>query len=150
MYLKWKETDYKKKNSTFPNFIKEKSGGKSLGQSQFPGMPPVTNTCQKCTWFPSAKRGDAEPECSSPHFAQSVVCLWVGDNRLHSYYGFVDFCLELSQLFYMQQSQNLRSFVKNCICFVRKNVALMRPSEAPGSTFLSQQFLKYPLHSISL
>lgn len=61
--------------------------------------------------------------CSSSNFPQSVVCLWVSNNCLNSDYGFINFCLQLSEFFYMQQSQNLSSFIKNCIsCVKAKNM----------------------------
>lgn len=50
---------------------------------------------------------------SSAHLAQPVVCLWVGDDGLHGHDGLVDLGLQLPQLLYVQQAQDLSRFVQS-------------------------------------
>lgn len=52
---------------------------------------------------------------SSPDFAQSVVSFWIGNDGLNGYDGFVDLRLQLPELLYMQQAENLSSFIEDSI-----------------------------------
>lgn len=51
--------------------------------------------------------------CSSPHFAQSVISFWIGDNRLNGHDGLVDLRLQLAEFFYVQEPEDLSSFVED-------------------------------------
>lgn len=55
----------------------------------------------------------------APNFSQAGVCLWICGDGLHGHDGFVDACLQVTQVLHVQQSQHLGGMVQHSVSSVK-------------------------------